>query len=83
MMQQGFYGSVELKQSDLIEQIIEAVGFQHASGRPTPTDVAELPTDIDDPGPQESWSYVSVVGMLMYLAANSWPDITMAVQQWT
>eukprot|EP00957_Ditylum_brightwellii_P038928 2941317-Ditylum_brightwellii.AAC.1 len=31
-------GSIELKQSALIEQIIEAVGFQHASSRPTPAE---------------------------------------------
>eukprot|EP00957_Ditylum_brightwellii_P153323 11668655-Ditylum_brightwellii.AAC.1 len=39
--------SIELKWSILIEWIIEAVGFQCASGRPTPSEVAEMPTDID------------------------------------
>ena len=29
----------------------------------------------------EEWSYASVVGMLLYLASNNWPDIAFAVHQ--
>ena len=27
------------------------------------------------------WNYVSVVGMLLYLAGNNWPDVAFAVHQ--
>eukprot|EP00957_Ditylum_brightwellii_P133389 10170240-Ditylum_brightwellii.AAC.1 len=30
---------------------------------------------------QDKWSYTSVVGMMMYLARNSRPEITFAVHQ--
>eukprot|EP00957_Ditylum_brightwellii_P110347 8416343-Ditylum_brightwellii.AAC.1 len=74
-------GSIELKQTALIQQIIETVGFQNASGKPTPADIAELPADPEGSGPQEHWSYSSLIGMMMYLAANTCPDIAMAVHQ--
>eukprot|EP00957_Ditylum_brightwellii_P073274 5569692-Ditylum_brightwellii.AAC.1 len=30
---------------------------------------------------QDKWSYASVVGIMMYLASNSWPEIAFAVHQ--
>eukprot|EP00957_Ditylum_brightwellii_P168917 12857045-Ditylum_brightwellii.AAC.1 len=46
-----------------------------------PLEVAKLPVDVDGPGPQECWSYSSVVGMLLYCACITCPDIAMAVHQ--
>eukprot|EP00957_Ditylum_brightwellii_P005149 391834-Ditylum_brightwellii.AAC.1 len=57
------------------------VGFQNASGEPTPAEIAELPADSKGSGPQEHWSYSSVIGMLLYLAANTCPDIAIAAQK--
>eukprot|EP00957_Ditylum_brightwellii_P023282 1757030-Ditylum_brightwellii.AAC.1 len=70
-------GSIEMKQDALIERIIETVGFKNAKGKPTPAEVAELTVDPLGPGTQENWFYALVVGMLIYLAPNSWPDIAM------
>eukprot|EP00957_Ditylum_brightwellii_P020693 1559994-Ditylum_brightwellii.AAC.1 len=61
-------GTIELKQSALIQMIIDTIGFQHANGKSTPAALAELPADCEGLGPQEAWSYSSVVGMLLYLA---------------
>eukprot|EP00957_Ditylum_brightwellii_P079294 6029607-Ditylum_brightwellii.AAC.1 len=61
--------------------MIKAIAFQCASDRPTPAEAGELPADVDGLGSQESWSYASVISMLMYLAAKSWPDIAMAVKR--
>eukprot|EP00957_Ditylum_brightwellii_P149685 11398678-Ditylum_brightwellii.AAC.1 len=74
-------GSIELKQSALIQHIIETVGFQNATAKYTPAKLIELPADKNGLGPQEAWSCSSVIGMLMYLASNSRPDIAMAVHQ--
>eukprot|EP00957_Ditylum_brightwellii_P211711 15366495-Ditylum_brightwellii.AAC.3 len=58
-------GAIELKQSTSIQRIIDTLSFQNASPKATPAEVAELPADVDGPGPQECWSYSSVVGMLL------------------
>eukprot|EP00957_Ditylum_brightwellii_P014262 1073733-Ditylum_brightwellii.AAC.1 len=47
-------GTIELKHSALIQKIIDTLGFQNTSPRATPTEVAELPVDVDGLGPQES-----------------------------
>ena len=46
-----------------------------------PSKTKALCKDEQGEPPMERWSYVSVVGMLLYLASNSWPDIAFAVQQ--
>eukprot|EP00957_Ditylum_brightwellii_P123755 9434415-Ditylum_brightwellii.AAC.1 len=73
--------TIELKQSALIQRIVDTIGFQHANGESTPAVLAELPADHEGLGLQEAWSYPSVVGMLLYLAGTTRPDITMAVHQ--
>eukprot|EP00957_Ditylum_brightwellii_P181852 13853878-Ditylum_brightwellii.AAC.1 len=40
----------------------DAAGFQNANRKAAPAEVAELSVDMDGPGPQEHWSYASVVG---------------------
>ena len=47
-------GTIELKQTVLIEHIIETVGFQHAKGKAIPTEVTELPVGIYGTGQQEN-----------------------------
>lgn len=55
------------------------MGLQDANPKSTPTDVKPLGKDEHGPACQEKWSYGSIVGMLMYLASNSRPDIAYAV----
>ena len=47
----------------------------------TPVAQVALGKDPDGPPMKESWSYPSVVGMLLYLSGNTRPDITFAVSQ--
>ena len=55
--------------------------LEDATTKPSPADVKPLGTDkLSDPC-NEAWGYASVVGMMMYLAANSHPDIAFAVHQ--
>eukprot|EP00957_Ditylum_brightwellii_P148972 11342032-Ditylum_brightwellii.AAC.1 len=43
--------------------------------------MAEFPADKDGPGPQDNWSYSSIVGVLMYLVGDIQPDIAMGMHQ--
>jgi len=72
---------VELTQTGLIQRVLEAMGLQDSSSKETPAEKGCLTKDLDGPPKSESWNYRSVVGMLMYLATNSRPDISFAVNQ--
>ena len=74
-------GSIELKQEGLIKRILKVMNLEEASAKDTPADTKPLGKDEKGPDCQELWSYGSVVGMMMYLASNSRPDIAFAVHQ--
>jgi Reverse transcriptase (RNA-dependent DNA polymerase) len=73
-------GSFELTQSGLIEKIIKAVGLENANPNHVPA-TETLGSCKDEPPHDEEWSYPSVIGMLLYLAGNTRPDIAFAVNQ--
>ena len=72
--------SWRLTQRGLINNVLEATGMTNCSSKPTP---AAGPLGKDEHGPEreEYWHYGSVIGMLMYLANNSRPDLAFAVHQ--
>ncbi|MGH3053369.1 MAG: reverse transcriptase domain-containing protein, partial [Gaiellaceae bacterium] len=70
-----------LTQGGLIDRVISATGLKDCKENWTPAHIAPLGKDEHLPAFDESWSYASVVGMLMYLANNSRPDIAFAVNQ--
>jgi len=73
---------IKLTQPGLIQKILKATGMEHCNPRKTPTNTSRpLGTDKDGKPPRERWSYASVVGMMMYLASNSRPEIAFAVHQ--
>jgi hypothetical protein len=47
----------------------------------TPASTTSVGSDVDGAPFIEYWEYASIVGMLMYLAANTHPDIAYAVHQ--
>ena len=74
-------GFMELKQTGLIDRILEALGLDSklATNKWTPAEATPLSKDEDGEGPQGAFSYSSVVGMLLYLSGHSRPDIAYAV----
>jgi hypothetical protein len=72
-------GSIELLQTGLIDRILKVMGLEESHVKSTPSEVKALGKDDDGDTCSEPWSYASVVGMLMYLASNSRPDIAYAV----
>ena len=74
-------GSIELTQTGLIDRIISVLGLEGANTKATPANLGALGKDEDGPGCNATFSYPSVVGMLMYLTGHSRPDIGFAVHQ--
>jgi hypothetical protein len=74
-------GTTELTQKGLIKKIIAETGLE--SCKPNLTPASQLPLGMDDDGDlmSESWTYSSVIGMLLYLSTNTRPDISFAVSQ--
>eukprot|EP00956_Cyclotella_meneghiniana_P040385 scaffold194139_cov44-Cyclotella_meneghiniana.AAC.1 len=70
-----------MKQTGLIDRILEALGLDSklAKNKCTPAEATPLTRDEDGAGPQGSYSYASVVGMMLYLAGHTRPDIAYAV----
>ena len=73
--------TITLTQTGLIEKILKVVNMEDSNTKATPSSQVPLGTDANGPLPVESWSYPSVIGMLMYLTSNSRPDIQYAVHQ--
>ena len=76
-------GALELLQTGLIDRILAALSLDDETTniRTEPADKKSLGKDEDGPARKEHWSYASVIGMLLYLASNSRPDIAFAVNQ--
>ncbi|KAI2504402.1 hypothetical protein MHU86_10081 [Fragilaria crotonensis] len=73
--------TVTLTQKGLIQRIIEATGMVDCNPNWTPATQLTLGIDPDGEPYNETWSYPSIVGMLLYLSTNTRPDIAFAVSQ--
>jgi hypothetical protein len=74
-------GKILLMQIWLINRIIVAMHLTDAKPKLTPAEYGALPVDKHGEPCLETFNYTSVVGMLMYLSANTWLDIAFAVHQ--
>jgi len=76
-------GSYELKQSYLIERIIDALGLTSAETQKRPMSVASplLHKDLEGKDRIKPWNYHSIIGMLIYLQGISRLGISMAMHQ--
>ena len=76
------YGKmIELTQFGLIDRVIKATGMEKGNVSHVPARPEALGSDKNGEEFSEEWSYPSVIGMLLYLASNSRPDIAFAVHQ--
>ena len=73
-------GTIELKQTGLIDSIITAMGMDDSNPKETPAE-GVLPKDpTGDPG-SETFNYASIIGMLLYLQGHTRPESSFAVSQ--
>ena len=75
-------GGYQFLQNGLTIKILEATKMMDCNTKYTPTKQdAPLGSDLNGKLPKREWNYASVIGMMLYLAANSRPDISFAVHQ--
>ena len=77
-------GGFQFWQTGLIRKVLEATGTENCNGLPTPTKVeVPLGTDVNSSEAKGDCpnSYASVIGMMLYLASNTRPDISFDVHQ--
>ena len=77
-------GGFQFCQIVLIRKVLEVTRMEHCNGLPTPTKVDEpLGTDANGSEAKRYWpnSYASVIGIMLYLASNTTPDILFYVHQ--
>ena len=74
-------GTVTLTQEGLTDRVITAMNLQEANPNFTPADKVPLSKDLEGENCVEDWNYRSIVGILLYLAGSTRPDIAYAVHQ--
>ena len=70
-----------MSQPGLIKKIIAAAGMKDCNPCDNPTLQQALGSNPDGAPMTDSWSYRSIIGMLLYLSGNTRPDIAFAVSQ--
>ena len=81
MVREHKTGLLEMKQTGLIDRIIEALGLDigTVNGKATPSEGRPLVKDHNGEPATGNFNYSSVVGMLLYLSGHTRPDIAYAV----
>lgn len=80
-IEKGKDNSFILSQTGLIKKVLKEASMEECNSSPTPASTTPLFKDKEGDPFDESWDYPVIVGMLMYLATNSRPDIAFAVHQ--
>ena len=73
--------SFNLTQPGLIQKVLKTSQMEESHPTRTPAMTTPLGKDTDGAAFSEPWNYPTVMGMLMFLANNSRPDIAYAVHQ--
>ena len=80
-MDRGTQGKIILTQTELIDRILSMTDMEECNYKYTPAEKLPLGKDKSGDPSREDWEYRSVVGMLLYLAGSSRPDIAYVVHQ--
>ena len=75
------YGHKVLTQTGLIDRVLLLLGLEASKAKDTPAAYGALDSDPDGEERIDTWNYRSAIGMLLYLASNTRPEITFAVNQ--
>ena len=70
-----------LTQTGLTNKVLKAASMEDCNPVLTPSSIVPLAIDKDGDVFEEDWEYATIVGMLMYLAKNSRPNIAYAIRQ--
>ena len=73
--------TVTMTQPGLIKKILTTTRLERCNPNRVPSAQAGLGADPNGPPSKEPLSYSSVVGMSLYMATNTRPDIAFAVSQ--
>jgi hypothetical protein len=65
----------------LWKKVLKSAGLQDCNRGLTPASTTPVGSDVDGAPFIEDWEYASIVGMLMYIEANTRPDVVYAVHQ--
>ena len=76
-----FLKHVNMTQKGLIQKVISSAGMSDCNLNFTMAACEMLGFDPEGEPMTETWSYPSIVGILLYLSMNNCPDITFAVSQ--
>ena len=75
-------GGYQFLQKGLTIKILDATKMMDCNAKSTPiTPDAPLGSDLNGKLAKREWNYASVIGMMLYITANSKPDISFAVHQ--
>ena len=73
-------GTKKMSQKGLIQKTLKAANMEDCNPNWVPAAQVSLGADPDgEPHGQSKWHYASIVGMLLYIANNTRPDISYAV----
>ena len=65
----------------MIDKVLEATSLLECNTQGAPALQTCLGTNADGPRRKETWHYGSVIGMLLFLSSNAFPEIQFAVHQ--
>jgi len=74
-------GKIVLSQEGLIKKILKTTGIEDYNRVFTPAAQDNMGADKDEEPFKEDWDYASVIGMMMYLCNNAYPENQFAVHQ--
>ena len=64
-----------MKQTGLMDRIVESLGLNNTDMKETPADLGTLPKNESGDPYNRTFDYANVIGMLLYLSGHTRPDV--------